>query len=518
MTSIRDITERKQAEKALQESEQRFRAFFENVAVGTVQLDLSGRFVEVNDRLCRMTGYSREELLTMTPWNLTHPDDREPAEKPLQQYLHGNEPLYDAQKRYVRKDGSVIWVQVTAGMIRDASGKPVRSAGIIQDITDRKQAEEELAESEQRLSLTLESGQMGAWEWDVTTNTSIWNAKEYELLGLPVGDGHVETDQILRHIHPEDRAGFDESLAQIFKDGSDWRHEFRVIRADGEVRYLAGAGRLFRDDQGNPLRMIGVNYDITDRKKAEEALAVAKDLLEHHVYLLQRALVPAKPSIIEGYSVASAYIPAYAGTEIGGDFLDVFRTEDGKVGILIGDVSGKGIESASLAAITRSTVRAFAYDSSSSGDALTHANSLLSTQQVDYMQFVTSFLAILDPATGEVTYSSAGHPPAAISSENGDTELLCSHGMPLGVMGGVEYEEGCYTLGPGDKLVLYTDGITEARRGTDLFETVGVERVLKAHVRANSYELVEAILNAVKDWTHGKLRDDTAVLIVGREG
>jgi PAS domain S-box-containing protein len=263
--------------------------------------------------------------------------------------------------------------------------------------------------------------------------------------------------------------------------------------------------------------MLEVYYrDITERKLAEKSLAAARDLLQHQVYLLQRALIPDKPEAIEGYSTASAYIPAYAGTEIGGDFLDVFRTEDGKVGILIGDVSGKGIESASLAASTRSTIRAFAYDSSSPSHALFHANSLLATQHIENMQFVTAFLAVLDPATGCVRYSSAGHPPAIICREGG-TDILYVSSMPLGILDRVQYDEGLYTLSPGDSMVLYTDGITEARHDHVLFGTEGIENILSAYGSAPPDELVEEILSAVKDWAHGNLRDDTAILIVRRE-
>jgi PAS domain S-box-containing protein len=144
LTSMFDITERKQAEKALRESESRFRAFFENAAVGTSELDLSGRFVRVNQRLCDITGYKHEELLGMTPADLTHPEDRDRDWEQLSSFLRGSSPVYEAEKRYVRKDGSAIWVHATTAMIRDSEGKLLRSAGIIQDITEHKQAEEAL--------------------------------------------------------------------------------------------------------------------------------------------------------------------------------------------------------------------------------------------------------------------------------------------------------------------------------------------------------------------------------------
>ncbi|MHB1001492.1 MAG: PP2C family protein-serine/threonine phosphatase, partial [Armatimonadota bacterium] len=115
---------------------------------------------------------------------------------------------------------------------------------------------------------------------------------------------------------------------------------------------------------------------------------------------------------------------------------------------------------------------------------------------------------------GDIKYSSAGHPPAIVSRDNGDITLLCAYNMPLGIQGGIKYEEGYYNLNTGDKLILYTDGITEARHGHVLFGTEGIEDVLSMHRQVNSADLVEAILVSVRAWAHGKLRDDTAILVI----
>jgi sigma-B regulation protein RsbU (phosphoserine phosphatase) len=292
--------------------------------------------------------------------------------------------------------------------------------------------------------------------------------------------------------------------------------EINILRADGTLGTILDSAAPLRDGTGRIIGAVAVAQDITERKRAEETLAETKNQLERQVHLLQRALVPAEPPTVPGYSVASACIPAFVGTEIGGDFLDVFYTEDGKVGLLIGDVSGKGIESAAMAAAARSTVRAFAYHTSSPGDALTHTNAVLVAQQDGGMHFVTTLLAILDPATGDISYSSAGHPPAIISGQNVNTELIPTPNMPLGVVGGLIYLESRHTLSPGDRLVLYTDGITEARYEDELFGEEGIGDVLSMHRCAHPNDLVEALLCAARDWAHGKLRDDTTVLIVER--
>ncbi|MHB8902559.1 MAG: PAS domain-containing hybrid sensor histidine kinase/response regulator, partial [Thermoguttaceae bacterium] len=146
-----DITKRKGTEQTLRESEEKFRTFFQNAAVGATQLGLDNRFLEVNDQFCRITGFDHDELLGMTPDDLTHPEDRPQASSLLSAYLSGQGGgAYHVEKRYVRKDGRVVWVEVTAALVRDPDGTPVCSAGIIQDVTERKRIEETLREDDRR--------------------------------------------------------------------------------------------------------------------------------------------------------------------------------------------------------------------------------------------------------------------------------------------------------------------------------------------------------------------------------
>lgn len=149
----------------------------------------------------------------------------------------------------------------------------------LEELQEAAQREALLA-SEQRLSLALQSARMGMWEWDVRVDRSVWSTTEYEVLGLPVGSGRETADSFFACIHPEDLPGLRKSLDRLMEDGSEWHHNCRILRPDGEVRWLAGAGRLYRDPEGRPLRMLGVNYDITEQKQATAALARAEALAE----------------------------------------------------------------------------------------------------------------------------------------------------------------------------------------------------------------------------------------------
>ena len=149
----RDITERKRADEALRTSEQQFRAMFDMAAIGIAQADTrTGQWLRVNQKMCIITGYSTAELLRMRILEITHPEDRQKDEEAFQRVVRGEAPDYRLEKRYVRKDGTVAWVNVNMTVIRDADGEPTRTIATIEDITERRQVEE----SHARLATAVE--------------------------------------------------------------------------------------------------------------------------------------------------------------------------------------------------------------------------------------------------------------------------------------------------------------------------------------------------------------------------
>jgi two-component system CheB/CheR fusion protein len=147
-----DITERndshRAAEAALLASAANFRAFFDSNVVGFVQVNTAGRFVRVNDRYCELTGYSRAELLKMTPFDLDHPDDREADLERVKKAVADPAGVYEMVKRYVRKDGTVGWIHAAANMLRDELGRPMQSAGVALDVSEQKRAEQTLLDAD----------------------------------------------------------------------------------------------------------------------------------------------------------------------------------------------------------------------------------------------------------------------------------------------------------------------------------------------------------------------------------
>lgn len=158
IASFNDITDRKQAVAAMQQSEEQFRAMFEMASIGMAQADPhNGRFLRVNQKMCAITGYSAEELLSKRVRDITHPDDRAADGRLFQRVIKGAQSDYQVEKRYIRKDGTQIWVNVNMTLIRSAQGRPLRTMATIEDITGRKQTEQWLRENEERYRSLFEN-------------------------------------------------------------------------------------------------------------------------------------------------------------------------------------------------------------------------------------------------------------------------------------------------------------------------------------------------------------------------
>ncbi|MBI2317392.1 MAG: PAS domain S-box protein, partial [Betaproteobacteria bacterium] len=181
----REIEVRRNAEASLRNSEQQQGAFFELAAVGLAQADpRNGRLLRVNDRYCEIYGYPRDELLQMTSVQATHPEDRERNVSLLQRLHNGEVDTIDMEKRVVRKNGSIIWVHVNATVARDASGSPSRALAVVLDITARKQVEQELRLSRQRLALHVEQTPLAVIEFDLEGCVRQWNPAAVRTFGF----------------------------------------------------------------------------------------------------------------------------------------------------------------------------------------------------------------------------------------------------------------------------------------------------------------------------------------------
>jgi len=231
---------------------------------------------------------------------VVHADDRAMVEQRLLSCLAGQLP-FEAEYRIETEDGGTRWI-FAKGKIQSDSDT-VQLIGFFQDITERKLAILESVQNERRLNAALEGGKMGLWEWDLSRNTSVWNRREYELLGLEPGDGIEPTHRFFDQVLPEDAPGLRRILDNCIQDGRDFSHEIRVRRVDGEVRWLAAIGKTERDERGQIVRMIGVNFDVTEQRRNAESLLEADQRKDQFLATLAHELRNPMAPLLSGLEV-----------------------------------------------------------------------------------------------------------------------------------------------------------------------------------------------------------------------
>jgi len=204
-----------------------------------------------------------------------------------------------------------------------------------------------------------------------------------------------------------------------------------------------------------------------------------------------------------------------AAKEVGGDFFDFFLIDSNRLGFVIGDVSGKGIPAAIFMAISRTLIRAVGIKGVSASECLSLVNSLLCKDNVSSM-FVTVFYGIMNISTGEVEYVNAGHNPPYVISGSGVKAVEMTGGMVLGVFDDISYKFKTFRLNPGERLFLYTDGVTEANDiNTDLFGEQRLEDFLAQHVASSLPEIVKSAFNEVNTFASGVPQfDDVTMLTI----
>ena len=229
---------------------------------------------------------------------------------------------------------------------------------------------------------------------------------------------------------------------------------------------------------------------------------------------LQQALLTT-PRRIPGIDFGYLYRSATEAAAVGGDFYDLMELDGGRAGFLIGDVSGKGIEAATLTALVKNTVRALAYDSDSPAGVIATASDII-FKSTPVSTFVTMFFCILDLSSGHLTYCRAGHPYPILRHRGGQVELLEVGSAIAGAGVGADYVDGHAEMGTGDLLVLFTDGVIEARRDRVM---LGEERLVDFVREAGSIptrEVPQVLFDRVLEFTGGALSDDVAIVAVSR--
>ncbi len=252
-----------------------FKTLFVSAPIAMVLTDVHRRILRANQALCDLIGYKEQELLGQTYELYTHPDDLEPNRTLNREFLAGSRTSYTVEKRYICKDGHLVWVVVSARAMAIPGQEQPGIFAVITDITERKRAEEELRESSERLRPALEAGRAGTWRVDLRTGADTRDAALNVLLGLPAVSSTQPVEDWFSYAHPDDLLGIQAAWTKGLVDGV-YDMEHRMVRRDGSMFWVHDRGRIVRDDQGQALYAIGAAVDITERKQAETLLQIAQ--------------------------------------------------------------------------------------------------------------------------------------------------------------------------------------------------------------------------------------------------
>lgn len=228
----------------------------------------------------KMLGYREDELgdsgdLWLT---LIHPDDRQQAIESGERHIAGEIPRIETEFRLRHKDGHWVWVLDRGRVVEwDAAGKPTRMIGVQTDITDQKNAEHHLALLNERIQLALDAGQVGLWQFNIETETVLWDRRMREIFGIGPGPEEVPRATWHRSLHPDDAAMAERAIEATFETGEPMKMSYRIVKPDGEIRHVFALARLVRRE-GMPAMLMGSIWDITDQVLSAEALAREKDL------------------------------------------------------------------------------------------------------------------------------------------------------------------------------------------------------------------------------------------------
>jgi len=319
----RDITERKKAGSALRESETRFRTVFEGTGLGIALVDFNAKTLSINPAFERMLGYNLEEFRQLEgSLKYLHPDDAMVDAKLYLEMVKGKREHYTVDKRYIRKDGGVIWGRQNLSVVRDASGKPKYFIAMIEDITARKKMEEALRQSEERNRELFENANDIIYTHDLAGNFTAINKSGERVTGYTREE--VIGMNIARILTPASMERARQMIARKLSDGGQTRYELEIITKDEHEVLLEVNTRLIYEG-GKPVGTQGIARDITERKKAENALRESEEKLRRYLESSPDAIYinDEKGTFLYGNLVAERMIGYSKEELIGHSFLEL---------------------------------------------------------------------------------------------------------------------------------------------------------------------------------------------------
>ena len=458
------------------------------------------RLVYVSDNI-RQMGYTAEEFMSAKIHfrDIVHPDDMDMVREDIRVYAEKDLEEYTQVYRVITKSGDARWVEDQTSVVRDTDGNKTHNQGILVDITDRKLAEEELRKSEEKFRRIVETAGEGFLLMDENLQIVDVNDAYCKLLGYPREEiiGKTPLD-----LATEEFKQFMEShrisiLAREYR-----KLEGTLIAKDGrQVPVL-----IHGSTRGNVIGNMAFVTDMTEHKKA---LALAGEV--------QKSLLPQDKPVVQGLDIAGKNVSC---DEIGGDYFDFLWRRDTKKGpfsVVVGDISGHGVESALLMTTARAFLRMRASQPGTISEIITAMNRHLTRDVLETGRFMTLFYLTIDPEKDRIDWVRAGHDPALVYDPGRDafTELK-GDGVALGVKENFDYHENNISgLTNGQIIAIGTDGIWEAINSNgEMFGKERFRNIIRKNAGSGSGDIVAAVYNELNQFTRGQKSEDDITLVI----
>lgn len=523
----------------------RFRKLFHEAFDAIFVFDTSGQILNVNNSAAELTGYVREQLLGSSAAKLTPSEERVRVRKLLNSFTEPGDVIAVDDIHFKREDGALVPVEVNAKLIKVDGESLILT--IARDITERRRIEAELKERNEnlvilnRVALEITSRlELPEILMQVAKNAvelvggdagaiGFYDEKEQQIeypfvCRMPESLENVITKQggsLAGHI-------MDTKESIIIEDYENYEHAIKEF-IDTGVKSVILVPISSRDMAFGVLAV----FTLSSKKKFEKrdvwllegiarqaAIAIENSRLyekERYVAdILQRSFLPERLPDIPFTSIDVFYTSASDVGRVGGDFYDFIEIRDNLFGLVIGDVSGKGIEAASTTALAKYTLRAYAHRIKRPERVVELTNEAVS-RGLEEGKFITMAYVIYDWKSGRIALSNAGHPhPVHFRARTGDAVLLENTNAALGIVEDLRYSSIDARLEAGDVLVLYTDGVIEARRGQDFYGAGRLVRVVEESSHLSAREMAAKIIDEVTGFAGGKLSDDIALSVLKR--
>jgi sigma-B regulation protein RsbU (phosphoserine phosphatase) len=462
------------------------------------------RLVYVSDNI-RQMGYTAEEFLEEKIYfrDIVHPDDFERVGEEIRQYMEEDVEEYTQFYRLITKDGQIRWVEDQTSVVRDDQGNKIFNQGLLVDITSRKLAEEQVRKSEEKFRRIVETAGEGfilmAEDLKITDANDAYckmlGFSREEILGKTPLD--LATDEFRQFM----LANREEILAKEYRE-----FEGTVVAKDGRHVPILIHGNTLRGDEGEVIGNMAFVTDMTEHKKA---LALAGEV--------QKSLLPQTKPDVHGLDVAGRNVSC---DEIGGDYFDfLWRREnpEGPFSVVVGDITGHGVDSALLMTSARAFLRMRASQPGTMSDIVGAMNSHLTQDVLETGRFMTLFYLTVDPQKDRIDWVRAGHDPAILYDPQQDAFVeLKGTGVALGVNESFKYTENRHEgLANGQIIAIGTDGIWEAfNKKGKMFGKKRFKDIIRQNAAAGADDILNAVYNEINQFIEGRKTEDDITLVI----